>query len=675
MSGLVSMGPHSDRHRSDAAPSTVGNTSTGIGDTEGAAFTRLPPCCFHVLGDTLGSTTRMSPWSSARIATGVRSSGGEGVEDSRGDAELLRGLRGGDQGAYAILWERHIGAALRYAHRAFPSRAEDLASEAFLAIYQQVTTTSKGPAFAFRSYLKAVIRNTAIQWRKEADQVDDTVEADRVDFRDALTLVERETNASELLGAFQELPERWQRVLWLTEVAEVARPEIAHELGIKPNAVSSLQRRARSGLKFNWLTKQVPPALREDTAHAAHLFPRHLVEPQDDLVAEVVSAHVPSCDTCSELLFSMQSDARRLQGVTLSAVGFGALGVALPSVGAFAPGTAAAAVVITAGAGLGIAGVLAGSIGAVSISGLLVASLFIPGAAPLPSSPAHANSENTSALAYPAPDLVPSQDANAALPPVTTPPKPSLTGRWNADPSIDSIDLINDPDAKSPIGPTRPVTAPETAPGPGSGLPSNLAPGLSTPTTHSGFLAPPLAGTTTPGSAVGIDVDGERFTPAVAENGTWALDPRALELPAGTHEYQVWAFDADRQSPATTGNFTILPIVIEGFESITGTEDMDVTEASTTGVVIAATGPANGSIYITSMQGHSAIIPLDNTGHALKRLRMHSWGWYWFTFRALDTEGFIGPAHELPLDVYDPDVIFSPWGPNPEDMTFEIVDP
>ena len=87
------------------------------------------------------------------------------MKESRGDADLLRSLRDGDQSAYAILWERHIGAALRYAHRIYPARAEDLASETFVAIYQQVTTTSKGPEFAFRSYLKAVIRNTAIRWR------------------------------------------------------------------------------------------------------------------------------------------------------------------------------------------------------------------------------------------------------------------------------------------------------------------------------------------------------------------------------------------------------------------------------------------------------------------------------------------------------------------------------
>ena len=601
------------------------------------------------------------------------------MEDSRGDAELLRALRDGDQAAYAVLWERHIGAALRYAHRLFPSRAEDLASEALLAVYQQVTTTTAGPEFAFRSYLKAVIRNTAIRWRKEADHIDDTVEPDRADFRDALSLVEREVNAQQFLGAFQELPERWQRVLWLTEVAEVSRPEVARELGIKPNAVSALQRRARSGLKLQWLTTQIPLALRDDEAHVARLFPRHLTEPLDDIVAQEVAGHVSSCNTCGELLLTLRSDAQRLHGVTLSAVGFGALGVILPSTGAFAPGTAVAAAVVATGAGAGLASLLAGGIGVLTVGTLILGSFLLPGALPAASAPALAETDNTSSSHAGAPvPSVPVRDRTVVTPaPIaTTPPVlPPRTGRWNSDPAIDSVDLIDDPDAPQPLNPTRPGTAPVTTPGPGETPIPTLSPGLTTPATHSGYFAPALAGKATPGSSVGIDVNDRRYTPAVAADGTWSFEPRSLELQAGTYEYQTWAFDAEKQSAATSGSFTIEPIVVEGFEDIVGTEDMLVDEASTTGLVIAVTGPANETIHVGTMQGHTAMIPLDDTGHAVKRLRMHSRGWYWFTFRAMDSDGYLGAMQERALDVYDPDIIFDPWGPGPEEMTFELTDP
>lgn len=595
------------------------------------------------------------------------------MEDPRSDAELLRELRDGARDAYVVLWERHIGAALRYARRMFPSRAEDLASESFLAIYQQVTTNGKGPDFAFRSYLKAVIRNTAIRWRREASRIDDTAEPDAVDFRDALSLVERESDANELLGAFQELPERWQKVLWLSEVAEVARPEIARELGIKPNAVSALHRRARSGLKLQWLTRQVPVLLRDDETHAARLLPRYLSEPEDQVLTLQITTHLDVCDMCSDLLVSLRTDARRLQGATLSAVGFGALGVALPATSALAPGTAVAAGVLITGAGAGITSLLAGGVGVLAVGGILLGSFLVhPGdadAVPV------ADTTVQLPVTTPAPGGL-SLGQTGAVPtiPVTNPPQPPRLGRWNSDPSVESVDLVDDPDA-FPGYPSRPQPATGAVSDPGTDPEAPLTPGVTSPAASTGYIAPAIAGTATPGSAVAVELEGQRYTPAVADDGSWSFDPRGLELPAGTYDYLVWADDGTTQSTTTPGSFTLEPPAVGGFEDITGNWDMQVTEASTTGLVVALTGPPNGTIYVSSMTGHTALIPLDETGHTVKRLRMNSRGWYWFYFRALDAEGYLGPAYEHPLDVYDPDIIFDPWGPGPEEMTFDFVDP
>lgn len=595
------------------------------------------------------------------------------MDDSRSDAELLDELRHGEHDAYVVLWERHIGAALRYARRLIPYRAEDLASESFLAIYQQVTTTGKGPDFAFRSYLKAVIRNTAIRWRKEESRFDDTVEADAVDFRDALTLVEREANASELLGAFQDLPERWQKVLWLSEVAEVGRPEIARELGIKPNAVSALHRRARSGLKLQWLTRQVPVLLRDDSSHAAHLLPRYLTDPDEELSREVAT-HLDACELCSDLLVSLRTDARRLQGVTLSAVGFGALGVVLPAGSALAPGTAVAAAVAITGSGAGLASLLAGGIGVLAAGGILLGSFLISTGSSAP--PAEASSSVMTASPAPAaaPAIPGTAPASATPTPAPAQPQPPRLGRWNDDPGIESVDLVDDPDA-FPGYPVRPQPATGGVSDPGTDPDVALSPGVTTPAAYSGYFPPTVAGTTTPGSTVVLDLAGQRYTPDVAEDGSWSFDPRGLQLQAGTYDYRVWADDGTTQSTATTGSFTVEPIVVEGFEEITGFEDMQVAEASTTGLVVSLTGPENGTIYVGSMTGHTALIPLDATGHAVKRLRMSSRGWYWFTFRALDADGNWGPGYEHALDVYDPDILFDPYGPAPEEMTFEFVDP
>jgi len=225
--------------------------------------------------------------------------------DPRTDAELLRALRAGDIQAYDTLWQRHSSAALRHAYRFLPARAEDLVSEAFLAVFQQVTTTDSGPQFAFRSYLKSVLRNLAIRWRKEAEQLVDLSDVDQIDERDALSIAQSDDDASAVLAALQTLPDRWQQVLWLAEVVEAGRSEIARELGIKPNAVSQLQRRARAGLKLQWLSGQIPPPLRDDPAHVARLLPRHLAGPRDAVLAAEVDDHIATCVECRSLLATL----------------------------------------------------------------------------------------------------------------------------------------------------------------------------------------------------------------------------------------------------------------------------------------------------------------------------------------------------------------------------------
>ncbi|MGN8025573.1 RNA polymerase sigma factor [Microbacterium sp. 22242] len=291
------------------------------------------------------------------------------MTDARTDAELLSAVRGGDAGAFQALWERHFDAGLRCARRILPARAEDLVSESFLAIYRQLTLVRNGPESAFRAYLRAVIRNTAVHWRNEAEHVVDTDEVVQIDWRDGLSALEREADSADVAAAFAQLPERWQRVLWLAEVAEVSRTEIARELGITPNAVSALQRRARTGMKSRWLARQVPAALREDPAHIARLLPQHLAAPGNATLAAQVAAHIVACVTCADLLHGMRGAAGRVQGRALSAALLGAVGIGLPVTAALTPAPAAAAVLTAAGAGamarLAAAGIAAALLGAV----------------------------------------------------------------------------------------------------------------------------------------------------------------------------------------------------------------------------------------------------------------------------------------------------------------------
>jgi RNA polymerase sigma factor (sigma-70 family) len=597
------------------------------------------------------------------------------VKDNRTDAELIESLRAGDTAAFDVLWKRHSEAGLRYARRVLPRQAEDLVAESFLAIYRQVTATPKGPRFAFRSYLKAVIRNTAIRWSKDTDHLVDREDVDHIEPRDGLTWVEQDSESAEVLAAFQELPERWQRVLWLTEVAETPRPEIARELGMKPNAVSALHRRARAGLKLHWLNRQVPDALRDDDAHVAGLLPQYLIELENETLAAIVTTHVSACVVCADLLHGMRTASDRVQTRTL-AVLLGAGGLSASATAAtLSSGTTAVA---SGFFGIGLAGLLTtGALTVAAVGGGALLTALID-ATPTAPAPAAIAAPRTAATAPP--------DAAVAQQPVASGPSSSPLapespaavapiGRHVDDPTIPTIMLGDPADQDAPTAPTRPQPADPSVPSPASGPDSSLSPGLTTPTVSTGYLAPLLTGKTQPGTSIAVAVDGSRFTPAVAADGSWSFDSRTLQLTAGTHDYQAWAFDASTQSAASTGTFTVLPLVVTGFEGLTGFDDMTVDEARTTGLVIAFTGPAGGRVYISTIEGHTAIVPLDDTGHTRLRLLMNSHGWYYFTFRALDADGFWGPGLEAGADVYDPDIIFDPYGPDPEDMTFTLTAP
>ncbi|HEY1529689.1 MAG TPA: sigma-70 family RNA polymerase sigma factor [Galbitalea sp.] len=173
------------------------------------------------------------------------------------DEELIANARSGDQGAFAELWRRHYRSGARVA-RQFTSSidADDLVSEAYTRIYQRVLAGG-GPSGAFRPYLYTTIRNLASTWgAKSRDvQVDDIA-----DYEDPSTIDDPVAVALDrtlTARAFRSLPERWQSVLWYTEVEGMDPHEVAPILGMSANGVAALSYRAREGLRKAWLQAHV----------------------------------------------------------------------------------------------------------------------------------------------------------------------------------------------------------------------------------------------------------------------------------------------------------------------------------------------------------------------------------------------------------------------------------
>lgn len=175
------------------------------------------------------------------------------------DRELIDRVRDGDLEAFDPLYRRHRESGMRHARHWTRSEAgaEDLCAEAFTRVLYAIRN-GNGPTEAFRPYLLTAMRNVARDWA-EGDRRTLLV-PDLVDIAPAEPDADPVIAALErsLAGlAFSSLPERWQTVLWQTEVEEEGPSQIAPQLGIDAAAVAALAYRAREGLKQAYLQAHI----------------------------------------------------------------------------------------------------------------------------------------------------------------------------------------------------------------------------------------------------------------------------------------------------------------------------------------------------------------------------------------------------------------------------------
>src|SRR3982751_5491740 len=184
---------------------------------------------------------------------------GSDSKPTTSDAELIESARSGDTSAFAELWRRHFRPAARVARQFTSIDADDLVSEAYARIFQRVLAGG-GPTGAFRPYLYTTIRNLASTWGAASrdipgDMIED-FEDERIPDDPAAYALDRTLTAR----AFRGLPERWQTVLWYTEVEGMDPHEVAPIMGISANSVAALSYRAREGLRKAWLQAHINDA-------------------------------------------------------------------------------------------------------------------------------------------------------------------------------------------------------------------------------------------------------------------------------------------------------------------------------------------------------------------------------------------------------------------------------
>ncbi|MFJ4538255.1 sigma-70 family RNA polymerase sigma factor [Streptomyces tibetensis] len=291
------------------------------------------------------------------------------------DAGLIDRMRAGDDTAYEELYRRHAQAVRRYARTCCRDAhtAEDLTAEVFARMLQAVRGGA-GPTHAVRAYLLTSVRRVAASWTRSARReqlVDDfavfaarSAHGPDVSGDDTLELgadvrAMHEAEQSMAMRAFRSLPERWQAVLWHTEIEDESPSEVATLFGLDANGTRVLASRAREGLKQAYLQAHVSATLTGDADCARYAdqlgsYARGRLRTRAE---RGLRKHLDECAKCRLAALQIEEVAGGIPAVVPVAVigWFGAAGYA-KAAGLIAGGAGAAGAAGAAAAAGGSAG-------------------------------------------------------------------------------------------------------------------------------------------------------------------------------------------------------------------------------------------------------------------------------------------------------------------------------
>ncbi len=288
------------------------------------------------------------------------------------DAELIESARSGDTRAFGELWRRHFRSAARVARQFTSIDADDLVSEAYVRIYQRVLAGG-GPTGAFRPYLYTTIRNLASTWGAaskdvQVDLIED-FEDERIPDDPAAWALDRTLTAR----AFRTLPDRWQTVLWYTEVEGMDPHEVAPLMGMSANGVAALSYRAREGLRKAWLQAHISDASASGECQwTMSKMGEHARDGLSQRDAKRMTDHLEDCAKCSIVSEEVDEVGSHLAMVMIPLLLGGVVGGTLLSTLA-APSAATAAeaaipavpqaIELLAGGGAAVTPLVAGALG------------------------------------------------------------------------------------------------------------------------------------------------------------------------------------------------------------------------------------------------------------------------------------------------------------------------
>jgi RNA polymerase sigma factor (sigma-70 family) len=242
------------------------------------------------------------------------------VDGDASDAVLLDAVRSGDLVAYGVLFRRHAEPLRRAAFSYGTGVVEphDLVAEAFVRVLLALRR-GHGPRDGLRPYLLVTMRNLAAKRCSRENRVERYGDVSQLDFVPGAApavgcdevAVER-WKCRTVSSAFGTLPGRWREVLWALEVDGTTPRELAPQLGLSPNAVSSLAVRAREGLRRAYLEAQVPEASKPACKATRHRLAPWLRGDMSPHRAKLVTTHLDECTSCRAVATGLDEVNREL---------------------------------------------------------------------------------------------------------------------------------------------------------------------------------------------------------------------------------------------------------------------------------------------------------------------------------------------------------------------------
>lgn len=262
------------------------------------------------------------------------------------DERLVEQIRGGNDGAFEIVFERYAPALLTFCRHMLSSReeAEDALQLTFAAAYSALRREPER-AVVLKPWLFTIARNrclSILRARREQPAELPDIRTDGLADR-----AEERAELRQIFADMRELPEEQRAALLLAEVSDLSHAQVADVLGCEVARVKALVFRARSGLIDRRTARETPCAeIQEQLANLRG----------GSLRRTPLRLHLRQCATCRTYREEVRTQ-RRLLAAALPVTP--ALGLKSSVLAAVGSGGGSAAGGLAAGLG-SVAGALGG---------------------------------------------------------------------------------------------------------------------------------------------------------------------------------------------------------------------------------------------------------------------------------------------------------------------------